>query len=146
MYRKLLLDIRCEFFLEQGRHPGLRRETDKRPVHRWVSVCVWSHFSRVWLFATLWTVANQAPLSMGIFQARILPSVAMFSTRGSSWPGIESSCLCLLHWQAFSLPLPPPGKPRWVRRCRQQEAFYMKAYVLWEPGALSQSLSGSRTT
>ncbi|XDB59935.1 hypothetical protein AB1E18_013320 [Capra hircus] len=32
--RKLLLDIRCEFFLEQGRHPGLWRETDKRPVHR----------------------------------------------------------------------------------------------------------------
>ena len=24
-----------------------------------------SHFSRVWLFATLWTVAFQAPLSMG---------------------------------------------------------------------------------
>ena len=28
-------------------------------------VCMLSHFSRVWLFATLWTVACQAPLSMG---------------------------------------------------------------------------------
>ena len=28
-------------------------------------VCVLSCFSRVWLFATLWTVAQQAPLSMG---------------------------------------------------------------------------------
>ena len=29
-------------------------------------VCVLSHFSRVQLFATLWTVARQAPLSMGL--------------------------------------------------------------------------------
>ena len=28
--------------------------------------CVPSHFSRVQLFATLWIVAHQAPLSMGI--------------------------------------------------------------------------------
>ena len=27
--------------------------------------CVLSHFSRVWLFATLWAVACQSPLSMG---------------------------------------------------------------------------------
>ena len=37
-----------------------------------VCVCMLSHFSHVWLFATLWTVACQAPLSMGILQARIL--------------------------------------------------------------------------
>ena len=29
-------------------------------------VCVLSHFSCVWLFATLWTIACQAPLSMGL--------------------------------------------------------------------------------
>ena len=28
--------------------------------------CILSHFSRVWLFATLWTVAFQAPLSIGL--------------------------------------------------------------------------------
>ena len=28
-------------------------------------MCVLSHFSRVQLFATLWTIAHQAPLSMG---------------------------------------------------------------------------------
>ena len=43
-------------------------------------------FSRVQLFATLWTVAWQAPLSMGILQARILEWVAMPSSRGSSQP------------------------------------------------------------
>ena len=36
--------------------------------------------------ATLWTVAHQAPLSMGILQARILEWVAMLSSRGSSQP------------------------------------------------------------
>ena len=29
------------------------------------TLCVLSHFSRVWLFVTLWTRAHQAPLSMG---------------------------------------------------------------------------------
>ena len=33
-----------------------------------------------------WTVAFQAPLSMGILQARILEWVAMPSSRGSSQP------------------------------------------------------------
>ena len=33
-------------------------------------LCCAESLSRVWLFATLWTVALQAPLSMGILQAR----------------------------------------------------------------------------
>ena len=41
--------------------------------------------SRVQLFATPRTVAHQAPLSMGISQARVLEWVAMPFTRGSSW-------------------------------------------------------------
>ena len=35
--------------------------------------------------ATLWTVAPQVPLSMGILQARILEWVVMSSSMGSSW-------------------------------------------------------------
>ena len=40
-------------------------------VHRQISIeiylhaCTLSHFSHVWLFLTLWTVAHQAPLSLG---------------------------------------------------------------------------------
>ena len=41
-------------------------------------------FSHVQLFVTLWTVARQAPLSMGILQARTLEWVAVPSSRGSS--------------------------------------------------------------
>ena len=36
--------------------------------------------------ATPWTVACQAPLPLGILQARILEWVAMLSSRGSSLP------------------------------------------------------------
>ena len=55
------------------------------------SACTLCYLSHVRLFATPWTVACQAPLSVGILQARIL------------------HLLCLLRWQADSLPLAPPG-------------------------------------
>ena len=47
----------------------------------------------VWLFVTPWTVARQAPLSMGILQARILEWVAIPFFRGS-W--------CLRDWTLVS--------------------------------------------
>ena len=40
--------------------------------------------SHVQLFATPWTIACQAPLTMGILQAGILEWVAMTSSGGSS--------------------------------------------------------------
>ena len=46
-----------------------------------VCVCVLSH---VWLFVPPRTIACKAPLSMGIFQARILERVAMSYSRGFS--------------------------------------------------------------
>ena len=80
--------------------------------------CMQSLFSRVWLFATLWTVARQAPLSMGILQARILEWVAVSSSRGSSIPGIEPHLLQSLHcwWILYrwtkSQPNPPSSASR----------------------------------
>ena len=54
-------------------------------------MCVFAQsLSRVWLFATPWrTIAQQAPLSMEFFQARILGWVTISYSRGSSRPGIE---------------------------------------------------------
>ena len=43
-----------------------------------------NHFSHVRSFANPWTVAHQAPLSMGILQVRTLEWVAMPSSRRSS--------------------------------------------------------------
>ena len=74
------------------------------------AACVLSHFSRVQFFATLWTVAYQAPLSMGFSRQEYwseLPCLppGIFSTQG--W---NPHLLGLSLWQAGSLPLAPPGK------------------------------------
>ena len=55
-----------------------------------------------------WTVACQAPLSIGILQARTLEWVAMPSPGDLPNPGIEPRSLSL---QADSLPSEQPGKP-----------------------------------
>ena len=49
-------------------------------------VCVCKLLSHVRLFLNPWTVARQAPLSIGILGARILEWVVMSFSRGSSWP------------------------------------------------------------
>ena len=51
-----------------------------------MGACMLSRFRHVQLFETLWSVAHQASLSMGILQARILEWVTMPSFRGSSQP------------------------------------------------------------
>jgi len=48
--------------------------------------------SHVQLFAALWIVALQAPLSIGILQARILKWFAISSSRGSSRP-TDQTCV-----------------------------------------------------
>ena len=59
------------------------------------------HFSHVQIFETLWSIAHQAPLSMGILQARTLGWVAMSSSRGIfPTQGSNLFLLCLLRWQA----------------------------------------------
>ena len=61
--------------------------------------------SRVWLFATTWSVAHQAPLSMGFSRQEYWRGhhsllQGIFPSRG--W---KPHLLHLLHWQACSLPL-----------------------------------------
>ena len=71
--------------------------------------CVLSRFSCVRLCVNIWNVALQAPLSdslgknTGVGCHVLLQGV--FPTQGSN-----SCLLCLLHWQAGSLPLALPGK------------------------------------
>ena len=73
--------------------------------------CVLSHFSHVQVFVIPWTVAHQAPLSMGFSRQEYrsgLPSLlqGIFQTQGSN------SCLpASLALQADSLPTEPPRKP-----------------------------------
>ena len=56
-----------------------------------------------------WTVSCQAPLSMGILQARMLEWVAMPSFRGSSQPRDQTQ---VSRTVADSLPSEPLGKPK----------------------------------
>ena len=67
--------------------------------------------SHVHLFATLWTIARQAPLSMGF--SRQDTGVGCHALLQGIFlnQGWNPSLLCLLRWQAGSLPLAPPGKP-----------------------------------
>ena len=52
----------------------------------YLCTCMPTCFCCVRLPSALWTVDLQAPLSMGILQARILEWVVMPSSSGSSWP------------------------------------------------------------
>ena len=72
--------------------------------------------SCVWLSATLWTMACQAPLSMGFFQARIPEWVAIFFSKDLPNPGVEPTSPVSLALQADSLPTQSSGKPLECRR------------------------------
>ena len=69
---------------------------------------VLSCFSCVRLFATPWTVACQAPLSMGFSRQEYWSVLPSPSPGDLPNPGVKSVSLTLLHWQAGSLPLLPP--------------------------------------
>ena len=71
--------------------------------------CILSCFSHVQLFATLWTVVHQIPLSMGFPRQEYWSGdchallQGIFLTQGSN-----PRLLCLLHWLVGSLSLGPP--------------------------------------
>ena len=65
--------------------------------------------SRVRLFATPWTVAHQAPPSMGFSRQEYWSGIPFPSPGDLPNPGIENPRL--LHWQADSSPLSHPGSP-----------------------------------
>ena len=76
---------------------------------RW---CVLSRFSCVQLFATLWTLAHEAPLSMGC--SRKNTEVGCHACLQEILLTQESNphLLSLLRWSTCSLPLAPPRKPQ----------------------------------
>ena len=78
-------------------------------------------------WVTVWTVASQPLLSMGILQARILERVAMPSSRGSSElrDGTLVSCSgrrVLYHWATL--------KPKKQIRCPYR-CLHRYQYMLW---------------
>ena len=96
---KLTVDCDCSHGIK--RHLFLGKNALINLVHL---LC---RFSHVRLFVTPWTVACQAPLSVGFSRQEYwnglpFPSPGSFLTQG-----LNPHLLCLLYWQAGSLPLVP---------------------------------------
>ena len=70
---------------------------------------VLSRFSCVWLFATLWTVACPAPLSMGFSRQEYCSGLQCLLPGDLPNPGMEPTCPAC---QADPLPAETPGKPK----------------------------------
>ena len=75
-------------------------------------MCVLIHFSHAGLLTILQTVARQASLPMGFSRQEHWSALPCPSPGDLHDPGIQPASLGLLHWQADSLPLTPPGKPQ----------------------------------
>ena len=74
-------------------------------------VLVLSRFSCVWLFATLWTVAHQAPLSMGFSRWEYWSGLPCPPPGDFPYPGIEPMSSAAPALQADSLALSHQGSP-----------------------------------
>ena len=75
----------------------------------YVCACLLSRFSPVQLCATLWIGACQAPVSLGFSRQEYWSGLPCPPSVNLPDLGIKPA-LCLLHWQAGSLLLAPPGK------------------------------------
>ena len=73
------------------------------------NVCMISCFSCVWLFATLWTVAHQAPLSMGFSRQEYWSGLLWPPAGDLPNPGINPASPVTPALQADSVPLNHPG-------------------------------------
>ena len=70
--------------------------------------------SHIRLFATPWTVAHQAPLSMGFSRQEYWSGLPFPSPGNLPYPGIEPRSPAL---RADSLPTEPQGKPVYLTSC-----------------------------
>ena len=76
------------------------------------NACMLSCFSRVWLFAILWSAACQAPLSMGFSRQEYWSRLPCSFPGDLPDPGIEPLSPMAPELQVDSLPLSHWGSPR----------------------------------
>ena len=75
------------------------------------TACVLRQLSHVQLFAILWAVAWQAPLSVEFFRQEYQSGLLCPPPGDLLDQRSNLRLLHVLHWQAGPLPLAPPGKP-----------------------------------
>ena len=106
-----ILQISAMILPEQGIKLGSQSPCFKYNIRAMIlQCCCASLLSHVQLVVTSWTATCQAPLSMGIFQARILEWVAMPSSRESS----QSRDQTQVSHYAGRFFTEPPGKTKYT--------------------------------
>ena len=94
MKKKTFCDLDTAKYLNSSYSPSIK-------MHACVCMCMLRHFSGVQLFAIVWTVAQQAPLPMGILQAAILEWAVMPCSRGSSQLRDGTCVSCIGRWPLY---------------------------------------------
>ena len=94
-------------------------------VHAWM-------ISHVWLFVTPWTIACQAPLSLGFSRPEYCNGLPFPPPRDLRIQGLNPCLLCLLLWQAYSLPL----------HCLGKSLTKYLFFTLWSVAAISHKPHG----
>ena len=79
--------------------------------------CVLGCFSCVQLFCDPMDCSHQAPLSMGFPRQKYQSGCHALLQEIFPTQVLNPHLLCLLLWQAGSLPLVPPGKPTGIVYC-----------------------------
>ena len=88
-----------------------------------VCVCVCVLFSHVWLFATPWTVACQAPMSMEFSKQEYWSGLLFLSLGNLLPPGVEPRSPAL---QTDSWPSEPPRSPSIFTTIAPNNAFFLR--------------------
>ena len=95
--------------------------------------CNAMEYSCVWLLVTLWTIAHQAPLSMGFSRQEYQSGLPFHSQGIFLTQGLNPCLLHLLYWQVGSLPLVPPGKSN------RTEVTQITKFPIWQETPLINS-------
>ena len=103
------------------------------------------------LFATLWTAARQAALSMGFSKQEDRSGLPFPPPGELPDPGSNLSLLCLLHGQVDSLPLSHLGSPssgQMIKNppCNAREAGSIPGWGTKIPSAVEQLSPSAATT
>ena len=97
--------------------PGGLHSTGSQTVrHDWVTSLsdFFQLLIHIWLFAIVWTVAHQTPLSMGCSRQEYRSGLPLPPPGNLPNPRTEPRSSHLLHWQMDSLPLSHLGNPRCI--------------------------------
>ena len=87
--------------------------------------------SCVQFFVTLWTIARQAPLSMGLSRQEYWSGLPFPPPGDLPNSGIKPVSVCLLHGQMGSLPLAPPLGSSTMSFCSLIAHFFFYCWIIF---------------